>query len=172
MIKLHKTDERARYWEAWSTAEGVTIHWGILGDRGETREIRLRPGENPNQIIEREAKEPKKAGFKRIPTSKLERLVIQYKVAGMGEGRDLDKRSKVEDLVSECLGWKGLGHCDGGDIGNGTMNVFCFAVDARKALPHVVEELRANGMIDGALVAIGEKPKVVWPEGFRGKFSI
>ena len=60
MIKLYKTSDPIRYWEAWITASEVTIHWGVLGDRGQTREIAIKAGENPNQIIEREAKEPRK----------------------------------------------------------------------------------------------------------------
>lgn len=172
MIKLYKTGDQTHYWEAWGTATEVTIHWGVLGERGETREIAIKASENPNRIIEREAKAPKKEGFKKIPSSKLERLIIQYQIDGMGEGSDLDKRIKVEELMNECLGWKGLGHCDGGDMGSVTMNVFCFVVDAKKSVPHVVEELKENGIIDGALLAIGERPKVVWPEGFKGKFSI
>jgi hypothetical protein len=52
------------------------------------------------------------------------------------------------------------------------MDVFCFVVDAKGAVPHVVKDLRTNGLIDGAAVAIGEKPKVVWPDDYRGKFSV
>lgn len=172
MIKLYKTENVLRYWEAWSTSTEVTIHWGVVGENGETRELQFKPGENPNAIIEREAKQPKKEGYRKIPASKLQRLIIQYAVSGMGETEDLDKRVKVEKLMNECLGWKGLGHCDGGDIGSGTMNVFCFVVDAENAVPHVLEELKANELIDGAIVAIGGKTKVVWPKNFKGKFSI
>jgi hypothetical protein len=172
MIKLYKTSDDTRYWEAWSTATGVTIHWGVVGDQGQTREIQLGHGENPTTIIEREAKQPKKEGYCKIPNSKLSRLVIQYRIDGMGEVSDLDKRVKVEQLMNECLGWKGLGHCDGGDLGSGTINIFCFVVDAKNAVPHVLEELKTSSLINGAIVAIGDKPQVVWPQDFEGKFSI
>ena len=172
MIKLYKAGDDLRYWEAWSTDTEVTVHWGVAGHVGETREFQLKPGENPNAIIAREAKQPKKDGYRKMPASKLQRLVIQYRVSGMGEVYDLDKRAKVEELLNECLGWKGLGHCDGGDLGSGTMNVFCFVVDAKTAVPHVLEELKASGMIDGAIVAIGEEAKVVWPMNFEGTFLI
>jgi len=172
MIKLYESGDDIRYWEAWSTDTEVTIHWGVVGENGEFREFPLKPGENPNVIMEREAKHPKKEGYRTIPVSKLQRLVIQYPVDEMGAVEDLDKRTKVEELMNDCLSWKGLGHCDGGDRGSGTMNVFCFVVDAEKAVPHVVEELKANGMIEGAIVATGKKAKVVWPENFKGEFSI
>jgi hypothetical protein len=31
--------------------------------------------------------------------------------------------------MDEALGWTGLGRCDGGSIGSGTMEVCCFVVD-------------------------------------------
>ena len=88
----------------------------------------------------------------------------------MGDVHDLGKREKSEHLMNQC--WKGLGFCDGRDICSGTMNIFFFVVDAKKVTPHVVEELKANDMIEGAVVAIGVRPKVVWPDDFKGKFSI
>lgn len=172
MLKLYKLRDMTRYWEAWNTDTEVTIHWGIVGETGETRDIPLRSGENPNSIIEREAKQPKKEGYRKIPPSKSFRLVIQFRVDGMGSTIDLEKRIRVENLMSECLGWRGLGHCDGGDLGSGTMNIFCFVVDATKALPRVVHELKANGLDDGAVLAVGSEPTVVWPEDFKGEFSL
>ena len=35
----------------------------------------------------------------------------------------------VEDGLTESLGWTGLGYCDGGSIGSGTMEACCFVVD-------------------------------------------
>ena len=74
--------------------------------------------------------------------------------------------------MNECLGWKGLGFCDGGDIGSGTTNVFCFVVDAKVVCLRVIEELKKNGLIEGAVVAIGGRPKVVWPVDYQDKFLI
>jgi predicted DNA-binding WGR domain protein len=172
MLKLYKAGNTPRYWEAWSTTNEVTIHWGNVGENGETREIQLRTGENPNSIIEREAKQPKSEGYRKISSSKLSRLVIQYQVDGMGSTNDLDKRIKVEELMNELLGWKGLGHCDGGDLGSGTMNVFCFVVDATKAVPQIVNTLKANDLAEGAVLAVGSEPKVVWPDDFKGEFAV
>jgi predicted DNA-binding WGR domain protein len=109
MLKLYKLGDMTRYWEAWNTDTEVTIHWGIVGETGETRDIPLRSGENPNSIIKREAKQPKNEGYRKIPPSKSFRLVIQFRVDGMGSTIDLEKRIRVENLMSECLGWRGLG---------------------------------------------------------------
>lgn len=31
--------------------------------------------------------------------------------------------------MNETLGWTGLGHCDGGSIGSGTMEICCLVAD-------------------------------------------
>jgi hypothetical protein len=46
---------------------------------------------------------------------------------------------ELEDRMNETLGWTGLGNCDGGSIGSGTMEVCCFVVDFKIA-KHVIEE--------------------------------
>jgi hypothetical protein len=52
------------------------------------------------------------------------------------------------------------------------MNIFCFVVDATKAMRRVVHELKANRLDDGAVLAVGSEPTVVWPEDCKGEFSL
>ena len=73
-------------------------------------------------------------------------LVLQY------PGEDLDLRGQLEAICTTALAE--MGSCDGGDIGSGTMNVFCTvgednAVAACKA---IVAGLDAAG-IEGAIIA-------------------
>jgi hypothetical protein len=118
VLKLYKkTTHGAQYWEAWDADGEVMVHWGTLGERGQTQSIKVEAGKNPNTIIKCESKRPKREGYKTIPTSKLARIVIQYKIDGRGTTNDLDKCVQVESLMNECLGWKGLGHCDGATSG-------------------------------------------------------
>ena len=104
----------------------------------------------------------------------METLIIQYKVDANGTTDDFDKRVEVEDLMEECLDGTGLGNCDGGDLGSGTMNVFCFVADPDRAQKVIVDKLRANSLLDGAVIAqrIGEDYKVLWPHDFQGEFSV
>jgi hypothetical protein len=101
-----------------------------------------------------------------------QRLIVQYKI-GAGSVVDFDKRVRVEDLMIECLGRTGLGVCDGGDMGSGSMNVFCFVTDLKEALPVVVEALKANGLLNGAVIAgsIDDSEEILWPEGFEGRLE-
>jgi hypothetical protein len=100
--------------------------------------------------------------------------VIQYKIEGHGTTKDLDLRYKVENLMNEGLGWTGLGHCDGGDIGSGTINVFCFVVDVALGGQVIVRELEENELLEHATIALSTEAgdKVLWPKDFVGEFSL
>jgi hypothetical protein len=175
VLKLYKkTKDVTRYWEAWNVEDEITIHWGTLGERGETRTAKVEPGTSPKSIITRDSKPLKNEGYKTIPVSRLAQVVIQYQIDGMGTTDDLDKRIRVENLMNESLGWRGLGHCDGGDIGSSTMNVFCYVVDASIAIPHIVQELKSEALIEGAVIAISSAKgaTVAWPKDFSGEFLI
>lgn len=67
--------------------------------------------------------------------------MIEYQIDGMGSEGDLSKRHQVEDRMNETLGWTGLGACDGGSIGSGTMEVCNFVVDFDVAKKVVEEDL-------------------------------
>lgn len=175
MLKLYRaTEQGTEYWEAWSSANEITIHWGKLGEEGENREIPIRPGINPNDTINSEAKPLRAVGFKPLKRSQLRSIVIQYKIEGHGSTADLDKRVAVEELMNDQLGWTGLGHCDGGDIGSGTMNIFCYVADAKIAESVIVRELESRGFLEEAVIAErkGDVVEVLWPRNFKGAFSL
>ncbi|MGD0901913.1 MAG: hypothetical protein ABR924_03125 [Terracidiphilus sp.] len=179
MLKLYRTTERVtEYWEAWEdTPTRVIVHWGKIGEKGDSRKVSVKSGTRPSGIIKREAEPLRAAGFKTRRPEEHAQIVIQYKLEGWGSGKDHDRRVQVENLMNECLGWTGLGHCDGGDIGSGTMNVFCDVVDAAVAALIVVSDLRENGQLEGAVIAARERNgddeyKVLWPEGFAGTFDL
>jgi len=54
--------------------------------------------------------------------------------------------------MNETLGWTGLGHCDGGSIGSGTMVVCCFVGDFRIAKRIIEEDLRDTTFGDYARI--------------------
>jgi len=112
--------------------------------------------------------------FDETSENEMDRIVIQYQIEGHGNGQDHDKRVAVENLLEECLSEGDLGNCDGGDIGSGTMNVFCFVSDAQKARESIIRSLRSSGYLDGAVIQETVKgvEKVVWPSDFVGEFSV
>ena len=175
MLKLYRSANGVKeYWEAWATPNEITVHWGKLGEEGESRQLPVEPSVNPNETIKREAKPILAAGFKPLKRSQISSIVIQYKTVRHRTTDDLDRRVEIEELMNDRLGWTGLGHCDGGDIGNGTMNVFCYVADAGIAETVIVHELESHGFLDGAVIAqrIGDDWKVLSPSNFTGEFSL
>lgn len=107
----------------------------------------------------------------------MDQLVIQYRIEGMGSNRDLDKGIAIEDLMNECLGWAGLGRCEGHDIGSGTLNIFCDVIDGTVIEDFVVNCLKQNGQLDGAVIARRRRAGrneyfVFWPQNFAGEFQL
>jgi predicted DNA-binding WGR domain protein len=105
MLKLYRMNgDVLEYWEAWITATDVTLHWGRVGEEGETRELPHEAGLHPSEIVEREAKPFRAAGFKERKVNQLHSVVVQYRIDGHGTPSDLDRRVQVEELMNECLG--------------------------------------------------------------------
>ena len=66
----------------------------------------------------------------------------------MGNDNDLEKRVKLEERMNETLGWTGLGLCDGGSIGSGTMEICNFVVDFNIAKNVIENDLKNTEFSD------------------------
>jgi hypothetical protein len=175
MLKLYKRGPAGiLYWEAWTDAGRVVIHGGRLGQRGKARYERPPKGTTLKQFIAGAAKERRAEGYQAIPIEDHHQVVVQYQLKGWGAAKDLDKATKIQSLFDECLGWTGNGHCDGNDIGSGSMNIFSDVVDPELGAKRLVAELRKHRLLDGAVVAIreGDDYRVVHPARFKGEFSV
>jgi len=140
MIKLHrrKPDSFA-YWETWEDKGEHSIHWGEVGDRGQSETIRDSFFRSAAKAIASRVAGKRQEGFEEI--EELHPLIIEYAVDGMGSSADLDQRHRLESRLNETLGWTGLGHCDGGSMGRGTMEVCCLIVDFDLAKKVVAADL-------------------------------
>ncbi len=131
MIKLYRfSDTKKEYWEAWDSGDGnFIVHFGELGERGESVIVKSSLFKKVEKKIEGEIAAKKLEGYTEIDADEHFTLLIEYEVDGFGTSSDLEKRHALQGLMDETLGWTGLGHCDGGSIGSGTMEVCCFVVD-------------------------------------------
>ena len=75
-------------------------------------------------------------------------LLIEFSVDRMGTEQDVEKRTRLQDHMNEMLGWNGLGHCDGGSIGSGTMEVCCFVIDFEIAKNVIEKNLKETEFSD------------------------
>ncbi len=131
MLKLYRfTEDNKEYWETWDNGEGThEVHWGLLGTRGESKSIRSSLFKNAEAMIEKEIDSLLSQGYGPIDNDRHITLLIEYAVDGMGTEEDVEKRYRLEERMNDLLGWTGLGACDGGSIGSGTMEVCSYVVD-------------------------------------------
>lgn len=142
MLKLYRfTDKKKEYWETWDNDDGShTVHWGELGTTGQSKEVKGSLLKKPEKIIQKEVDEMVSSGFR--PTDDEYTLLVEYAVEGMGSEEDVEKRYRLEERMNETLGWSGLGQCDGGSIGSGTMEVCNFVVDFEVAKSVIEADLK------------------------------
>ena len=143
MLKLYRfVDGKKEYWETWENGDGShTIHWGELGTRGESKRVKSSLFSKAEKILQSEVKNLYEQGFRPIDNDEHRTLLIEYAVDGMGDARDVEKRHRLEERMNEALGWTGLGACDGGSIGSGSMEVCSIVVDIEVAKAVIERDL-------------------------------
>lgn len=142
-------DNQLHYWETWDADEkSAIIHWGIIGQTGQKKEIQSGLFSNFRNAVQKEIDEKISEGYSEFDEDKLAFLEVEYKVDGFGSEKDLDKRHRLEELLNGILGWTGLGHVDGGSIGSGTMEVGCIVVDYEIAKTVLEQELKNTEFSD------------------------
>ncbi len=143
MLKLYKMHgQSSRYWETWDNDDDThTVHWGILGETGESKKVKSTLFKKATDKIQSEIDSYVADGYRPIDLDDHRRLLIEYAVDGFGTAEDLSKRHALEARMNGILGWSGLGHCDGGSIGSNTMEVCCFVVDFNLAKTVIESDL-------------------------------
>ena len=146
MLKLYKfTSDSKLYWETWDNGDGShTVHWGTLGDKGESKVVQKSFFRKPETVIQVEIDGLIAKGYRPIDGDEEKCLLIEYTIDGFGKPEDLDKRHRLENRMNETLGWTGLGNCDSGSIGSGTMEVCCFVVDYDIAKSVIAADLEGS----------------------------
>lgn len=130
MLKLYRLSDVAKeYWETWEDDGSHVVHFGELGTRGTFRPVKGRLFRSAVSIIQKEIDTIVAQGFAPLAMEDHAVLMIEYSINGMGDAADIEKRHALENRMNETLGWTGLGACDGGSIGSGSMEVCNFVVD-------------------------------------------
>jgi hypothetical protein len=131
MLKLYKfSNEKKEYWETWENEDDShTVHWGELGTTGQSKTVKSTLIKKAEVLIKKEIDGMLAQDFQPIDDEDHATLLIEYAVDGMGTTKDVEKRHRLQDMMNETLGWTGLGVCDGGSIGSGTMEVCNYVVD-------------------------------------------
>ena len=106
MIKLYKLiDKELHYWECWdSEKKSAIIHWGSVGHKGETKEIKIGLFSNFKKSVQKEFNGKLTEGFGEFEEDKFSFLEIEFKIEGFGTEQDLSKRHELEQKMDEILG--------------------------------------------------------------------
>ncbi|MCU0678490.1 MAG: hypothetical protein MUF19_02810 [Candidatus Pacebacteria bacterium] len=178
MEKLYKhtANEIYNYYEVWLDTNKVVVHTGVIGHIGETEHIHAKSEAEKNEIYATKIAKAKNEGYTLLAPEYYQHLVIQFETEGGGWGSqiDLDKRDALEHMLNEALGWSGNGHCDGGDIGSGTINLFCLVVDAKLAVQTIVDKFTSESIVDEPYVIglrVQDDIKVLYPADYNTEFS-
>jgi hypothetical protein len=149
MLKLYKRiDGDLHYHEAWSSGDQIIEHWGRVGTRGDQVEHPLSDPTVEDDAIEAILRKAREQGFRESDENELPFLTIEFEIAQEGSSTALDKRHRLEARLDELLGWTGLGHCDGGSIGSGSMEVACIVVDVDIAKRVIADDLDGTEFAD------------------------
>ena len=142
MLKLYKVSSGEKlYWETWETDEGGhLVHFGTLGTKGHCKTLPTFPEAEIGSLLEQD--------YRQVPLEEHAVAITEYLIDGMGTEDDLEKRHRLQDRMDQTLGWTGLGHCDGGSIGMGTMEVCCFVIDFELAKTVISEDLEETEFAD------------------------
>lgn len=175
MQKLYKPQgDGLHYFEGWKRGDVAVIHQGRVGDRGTTQELRPTNGESVDSILGRELASAEHTGFTTLSDGAFSSLVVQYDVSEWETDEALEFRHLVEEVLSDALGWVGVGHCDGGDIGQGKINVWCKVVNSELGKQAVLDGLRSRELLEDVVVAVqaGSGYSPVYPPDFAGRFRL
>jgi predicted DNA-binding WGR domain protein len=157
MLKMYKNDNgQLKYWEYWEDTVGkrATIHWGSVGQTGESEELGFSKLSELRRQLASRSDQARAEGYKEIDFEDHKVVLIEYSADGFGTPDNLEKRHRLQDRMDETLGWTGLGHCDGGSTGSGTMEVCCIVVDAEAAIRTIKTDLAGTEFADFSRVFV------------------
>ena len=142
-MKLYKrVGDQIHFWETWDIDDNNgAVNQGIVGEVGSYRVVKSSPLKSFRKKIQKEVDIVFENGYEEVDIEDHYTLLIEFLVDGMGTPEDVKKRTRLQDRMNDFLGWNGLGHCDGGSIGSGTMEVCCFVVDFDIAVRLIEENL-------------------------------
>lgn len=146
---MRKLYHDGKYWEYFDNQDcGITIHWGRIGEVGYKEDVFDKDGLSAKEQVAQQEAQAEAHGYHEIPDEAHHILTIEYSVEGHGTRDDLEKIQALEDRLNETLGWTGLGHCDGFEIGSGAMECFCLVVDAQIGAQVISDDLESTAFSD------------------------
>jgi uncharacterized membrane protein YhaH (DUF805 family) len=135
------------YFEAWMRNETeIIVCQGKVGEKGKTEEIsgndESETDRKCNEIVQTYKNQGYEEGY-------FHTLMIEYRITDeCGTKEEIIKRFELQDFMNEFLFESGLGMCDGGSTGAGTMEICCLVVDYDLAKQLISDKLKSTKFAD------------------------
>ncbi len=149
MVKLYKTgkDGKLLQVEYWFKDNKAIIHTGKVGYTGKEEICICQDKEDFDASFK---KKYYAEGYAEFAEENYYWLAIQFPIKSLaGSERDHWLRDKVSDYLNHELGWKGLGHIDGFDMGKTmnpvkqfALNIYACVVDEEKGISMIKSTLK------------------------------
>lgn len=175
MVKTYFRDEAGVLWyrEIWRDGNIMVRHEGKAGTKGKssTKSVRTRTWPSNPTATEQFAAFREQAiadGYAELSDEQMGTVVLQVWTAtpDLSDPDDAWVLDAGEDALNEHLGWLGLGHCDGNDIGGlppaasgreGTViNLFCPVVDTALGVKALRRFVSAHDLAPHCAIATRE----------------
>lgn len=158
-------DDGLHYAECWLSQEGeeyeeeykVHLHKGDVGDLGMHQKLDCASLEDYQQIAAEFYQDFASLGYEPWPEEAMQWVVVQFPVHAMDMGdfnptqEDLELRDAAYHILNETLGWYGLGHVDGWEMGRSVdsadgretyvLNLYGCVVDAEGSVGIIIQAL-------------------------------
>lgn len=150
MVKLYKKDEDGlHYAECWNDDDVATVHTGKVGSRGRSKEVKY---DDWAAFMEEFIGRYEKQGYHAWSEDEEVWIVAQFPMKKFEPGKkELALRDRAESVLNEGLGWLGLGHVDGWEMGRTfasensfVLNIYGVVVDRELGIKTIKEELQRN----------------------------
>ncbi|HTN76634.1 MAG TPA: hypothetical protein VL096_15345 [Pirellulaceae bacterium] len=177
MLRLyHRQIDHLVYWETWEKEEQTCVHFGRVGERGESLWFSPAQREAIAARLEKDVAKLRERGYSELAPEDHATLIVRYGWSAWGAQNDVAKRQRVEALLDECLGWTGNGECHASEPRSAGMDVLCRVADPLAALDMLVDTLRREQLLSGAIIAYAidedDDFRVLWPADYTTAFTI
>ena len=141
---IRRGAENIEYREMWYDGEFLTTHNGVCGDIGETVSVVITDIHDLWAAKKEFFNEAKSLGFKEILDSALKYLVLEYDCTDDESTSILDRKNQMEDQFDQLIGWRGLGHLDGGSVSANSIEIALKVVDFDMAKKSICDFTRGT----------------------------
>jgi len=150
LIRLLKKGEKEwGFWEAWYEEKEAlyAVHVGTVGEKGGQYSVLSDQAAGNNlQALQEWINEMKEEGYVEVTKEDLQPLHVQFFHLN---AEDVETRYRIEQILDECLGTTGNGHCDGGDDSRGGLVFICRVLQIDQAVVDVRQALRETSFFEG-----------------------